>query len=205
MNYSEYAYLYPPRPEVKILRDQIGVYEAKGWHCQVKKNGTCTVIFARGDEVIFKTRHNDNHKMWKPKAEHFARFSGLSNKWNVFVAELLNDKTPHIKDHLYVHDQLVHDGVQLLDTTLAERHVHLHERFKPLEGIEKVDRWEIGADLSIAKNIDKDFLKLFDTLQPEDEGVVLKSNKQRLNFCFKEGSNTAGLVKSRIPHKNYSF
>ena len=60
MDYTEYSYLYPPRPDAKVPQGMLGFYEKRGWIAQVKKNGTCTVIFAHKDKVIFKTRHGDD-------------------------------------------------------------------------------------------------------------------------------------------------
>jgi hypothetical protein len=99
MIYSDYAYLYPPRPEKKIPREMLDFYENRGFFAQVKKNGTCCVIFAKGDEVIFKTRHADDHKAWTPLPEHIAFFQGKPS-WHVYAAELIHSKTPHIKNQV---------------------------------------------------------------------------------------------------------
>jgi hypothetical protein len=202
MKYREYTYLWPPRPEVKVPRDLLSHYEREGWHAQVKKNGTCTVIFARGSEVIFKTRHDDDHKMWTPKREHAAFFVGPPT-WNVFVAELLHSKTPYIKDQLYIFDQIVRDGVHLVGTTFRDRQSMLRERWP--QQVSEPTQLRIGEHVSLAKNFKAGFDKLFDNLKPEDEGLVLKQPAAKLAPCFKHDSNNAWQVKSRIPHKNYGF
>lgn len=51
MKYTEYEYLWPPRPERKVPPTTHAFYQKRGYWAQVKKNGTCTVIFARGDEI----------------------------------------------------------------------------------------------------------------------------------------------------------
>lgn len=214
MKYTDYAYLFPPRPEQKVARGLLSHYERLGWHAQVKKNGTCTVIFAKGDKVIFKTRHadeqpdGDDHKMWTPKAEHFEFFRGFSD-WNVFVAELLHSKTPHIKDDLYIFDQIVKDGVQLVGTTFTERQAllraHYADLIKANEGDKRRDQLRLHKHVCLAKNFKAGFDKLFDTLQPEDEGLVLKKPDARLEACFRVTSNANWQVKSRIPSKNYNF
>jgi ATP-dependent DNA ligase len=205
MEYLEYAYLYPPRPEKKIPPSMLGFYQNRKWVCQIKKNGTCTVIFVKGDQVIFKTRHDDDHKMWTPLPAHveFFRSSCAGEGWNVFVGELLHSKTPHIKNQLYIFDQIVHDGVQLVGSTLLDRHELLHRRWPTIA--EERDQYRVGEYVSIAKNFSKDFPALFTTLQKEDEGVVLKDPIARLRACFKSNSNDGWQTKARIPHKNYSY
>ena len=122
MKYDAYAYLWPPRPEHSIPRDTLGFYERRGWCAQVKKNGTCTVIFARGDEVVYKTRHDTAHRAWTPLPDHrrFFSYHLRFDRWCVLVAELLHNKTERIKNHLYVFDVLVHDGAHLVGKTFAE-------------------------------------------------------------------------------------
>ena len=202
MKYSDYAYLWPPRPEVKVPQALLSHYERQGWQAQVKKNGTCTVIFAKGDQVIFKTRHDDDHKLWTPKPEHIAFFAG-SKDWNVFVAELVHSKTKHIKDQLYIFDQIVKDGKHLVGSPFAVRQAMLRERF-PTQASER-DQLRVSEFVSLAKNFKGGFAKLFDTLQPEDEGLVIKKPDARLEPCYKPTANVSWQVKSRIPHKNYGF
>jgi hypothetical protein len=204
MDYTAYQYLWPPRPETKIPQGLLGFYEVKKYIAQVKKNGTCTVIFANPHEVLFKTRHNDDHKLWSPLPEHVEFFkSHAKNGWNVYVAELLHSKTPHIKHDLFVFDQLVKDGQQLVGTTLRER-LELLEHTLGKGSFEK-DKHRITAQVARAHSFDAGFAKLFDNLGAEDEGVVLKNPTAKLSPCNKQTANSAWQVKSRIPHKNYSF
>lgn len=203
MNYDEYAYLWPPRPETKVPQATIPFYEKRGYWAQVKKNGTCTVIFARGLEVIFKTRHNDDHKQWSPLPEHVRFFQSASTKWNVFVAELIHSKTPHIKNQLYIFDVLVLDGVHLEGTTFEERQKLLIARWP--NAVDEGDQFRINPYVSYAKNYTKDFAKLFTSLKPEDEGLVMKQPTAKMRACFKPDSNSAWQVKSRVPTKNYGF
>ena len=105
--YPAYKFLWPPRPEVSTPKEHLGAWERKGYLAQKKRNGTCTLIFAKGDQVIFKTRHNTDHKLWVPQNDHIKFFQGGAS-WNVFVAELLHSKvTGGPKHELYIFDQLV--------------------------------------------------------------------------------------------------
>lgn len=203
MDYNEYSYLFPPRPENKIPRGMLAFYEKRKYWAQVKKNGTCTVIFARGRDVIFKTRHNDDHKMWSPTPEHIRFFQG-SDKWNVYVGELLHSKTPHIKNQLYLFDKIVDEGVHLVGTTFEERQLILQSQWEGTRE-EKQHQIRVSDYVSLAENLTGDFDSIFDDLLPEDEGLVLKNPKGKLDPCFKQTANNGWQVKCRIPHKNYSF
>lgn len=202
MRYADFHFLYPPRPENKIARPQLSFYENRSWWAQKKKNGTCTVIFARRNEIIFKTRHNDDHKLWTPQGDHNAFFAGRL-KWNVYVAELLHSKVSGgPKNELYIFDQIVKDDVQLVGTTFAERQEMLFDEFS---GNDEGDQIRIDDRITLAKCFDEGFIEMYDHLKPEDEGLVLKNPEGKLSPCFKMDSNSNWQVKCRIGHKNYSF
>jgi hypothetical protein len=199
MNYGG-EFLYPPRPEQKVAPQLLSFYERRGWIGQLKKNGTCTVIAARGDDVRFWTRHGEAHKQWTPKAEHIELFAGTPN-WIVLVAELLHSKVPGIRDHLYLFDVLVLDGKPLVGVTLRDR----------LKLLGPDSQWwalQQRGQVSIAWTLDpgSNFRAAFESLTaPEDEGIVLKNPEAKLRLMTTATSNTDGQVKCRKPHKNFSF
>ena len=206
MDYTDFTYLWPPRPETKIARQNLGFYEHRGYWAQKKKNGTCTVIFCKGDTVIFKTRHNDDHKQWSPLPEHVEFFKGRS-EWTVYVAELLHSKTKHLKNEIYIFDKLVADGKQLVGTTFAERQQQLLDDFNVTPGDDRCegDQYRLSGGVTLSKCFSLGFLKTFDNLKAEDEGIVLKDPKAVLRACFKHDSNRSWQVKCRIPTKNYTY
>lgn len=201
MDYADYKYLWPPRPDQAIPQGLLTFYEKKKYWAQVKKNGTCTVIFAKGDKVIFKTRHNDDQKIWSPTPEHIHFFQGSRN-WEVYVAELLHSKTPHIKNQLYIFDKIVENGIHLVGTTFEERQLNLHAQW---DGEDEGDQTRVHDYVSVANTFSTDFAKMFTTLKREDEGLVLKNPTAKLQACMKQTANNAWQVKCRIPHKNYGF
>lgn len=203
MEYKTYSYLYPPRPETKIPQGMIPFYEKRGFVAQIKKNGTCTVIFAKGSEVIFKTRHADDHKQWSPKQEHLDFFKSDSTEWNVYVCELIHSKTPHIKDQLYIFDIIVKDGVQLVNSSFEERQKLIADMWP--NAADEGDQFRINAHVSYSHCFKTGFSKLFNTLKQEDEGLVFKNPKGKMQACFKADSNWGWQVKCRIPTKNYGF
>jgi hypothetical protein len=200
--YTKYQYLWVPRPETKIPTSALSFYENRGFWAQTKKNGTCTLVFSNGSDVIFKTRHNDDHKMWSPQKEHNKFFGGRKG-WNVYGAELLHSKvTNGPKNELYIFDILVSDGEYLTGETFAARQTLLHARWN---GKHEGDQVRITPQITVATCDDTGFLDRFQSLKPEDEGLVLKDPNAKLKPCFKADSNSSWMVKCRIPHKNYSF
>ena len=208
MKYEAYRFLWPPRPEKAAPPALMGFYERRGWIAQIKKNGTCTVIFARGDTVIFKTRHNEDHKAWSPLSSHCAFFTGR-DAWNVYVAELLHSKGPQVKNHLYLFDILVSDGKELIGTTLQDRQRILQSRFPTPKADIAGSRAGLGArmigqDFSQAETIANPS-GCWQTLGGLDEGLVFKDPKAVLSACNAPASNGAWQVKIRRQHANYSF
>ena len=190
--YTSRVSLFPPRPELAVARPLLGMYEKRGWICQLKKNGACTLIYARGSEVRFETRHRTLHKMWTPLPVHKETFAG-GDKWSVYVAELIHSKVSGgRKNHLYVFDKIVHDGMQLVGMEMIERHALLSS-IKQSEHV------------SVAEIITSKFDEVFSKLTVEDEGLVLKNPLHRLQPCWREGLNAPGQIKCRVPTKNFAF
>lgn len=196
INYSQYSYLWPPRPEQVITPVMLPFYEKQGWVAQYKKNGTCTLIFTNGKEVIYKTRHNEDHKAWTPLPEHNEYFREIakSGNWYVFEAELLHSKG-EIKNHLHIFDCLVWDGEYLIGSTLPERVIKCLAYLTFFE-----DKY-----FSITITFTTEFQKLFQDCQNEDEGLVLKNPLTRLNVCSTPSSNSKWQVKCRRETKNYGY
>jgi hypothetical protein len=223
MEYKSFAYLYPPRPENAIPSGFISLYEKRGWVGTVKKNGTCTVIFTNGKDVIFKTRHESDHKQWTPTPEIVQFFAGKkrAGKWNVYVAELLHSKAAFgKKNHLYIFDKIVHDGVQLVDSTFAERQEILQKQVVPWakewltysDGTicEYWDHIDVHENISVAKCFSGGLKFVYDRIaerddNPDDEGLVLKNPQGILKPCFNATANNGWQVKVRLPRKNFGF
>lgn len=200
MQYDSYQYLWPPRPEKAVPNGMLEFYERQGWVGQIKKNGTCSLVFINGDETIHRNRHNESHKAWSPIDNGLSKFT---KGWTVFVAELLHSKVPGIKDTLYVFDILVYDNQHLVGTTLIERHELLHS-IMSFES-EASEHYVVNEKLLLAKNF-YNLSETWDALSnPEDEGIVAKNPNAMLENCLKDGLNSKWQVKCRKQHKNYAF
>ena len=206
--YDKAKFLYPPRPEDKILPDHLAFYEKQGWWAQIKKNGTCSILgVGPTGEIYTQTRHGEDHKLWKPSEESLRPFKDRANgKWRVYVVEVLDAKTPHIKDTIYVHDIIVNNGIILEGTTFSERQDLLLEIFPEYIG-EGFGYNKVTEKVWLATLIKHDFKWIFDSIddQKVDEGLVLKDPKQSLTQMWRKGSNVSWQLKCRKPTKNYGY
>lgn len=206
MDYAEFRYLWPPRPEKAVPSKLLGFYETRGFVAQVKLNGTCNVIAVNPSrELVCMNRHNQPHKAWQPTANSKKAFAALPGKgWYVFVAELMHSKVPGIRDINCINDILVGDGRHLVGRSFADRQKLLSELFtiSPVD-----DRFGVVDDHTwVAKGHSTGFSKLYTKFDaPEDEGLVLKQAAAPLAWCTRAASNAGWQIKCRRAAKNYSF
>jgi len=222
MRYEGYTYLWPPRPDKAIPTNMLHFYESRGWVGQMKKNGTCTVVFVSPEgEVTYKTRHNADHKMWKPTNKSGAIFEDMPGEgWYVFVVEVLHNKTRMIKDTVYIFDIMVNDGELLVGKTFTERMDMLKEIFGIKEHSDDnvVDfaygsHYVLNPNAWLARTITTGFEKIMRVANnqkpaegaPLDEGIVMKNPKAKFEMPGRKKSNSRWQVKCRIEHKNYDF
>lgn len=199
------GYLWPPRPETAIPPHMIESFEKRGYVGQIKKNGACTVLFLKDGQLSAMNRHAEPHANWSPTPNSGrALITRFPSGNYVFVAELLHNKVPGMRDILYVNDILVWDGQVLLGTTFRERQEALLNIWEPREtplGYNVID-----SHLWVARPVASPLEKVFHGLtRPEDEGLVLKRNEAKLEYPLRAGINTAWQVKCRRRTKGYSF
>ena len=208
MQFASYTYLWPPRPERAIPREMLGFYQKRGWIAQAKMNGTCNVLAVAPDKSLkCMSRHQDEHKLWKPTEASSAAFEALPGKgWYVFVAELLHSKVEGLRDTNFVHDVLVNDGEYLVGKTFVERQNILRSLFLKGGEAETESHVVVTPHTWLAKNRLANFDAFYDSLDKvEHEGIVLKDPNAPLVLCSRQGANANWQVKSRRQHKNYSF
>ena len=221
MRYEGYTYLWPPRPDKAIPDNMIHFYTNRGWVGQMKKNGTCTVLFVSPEkEIITKTRHNSEHKMWKQgESNALDIFKTLPGEgWYVFVCELLHNKTALVKDTFYIFDIMVNDGELLVGSTFTERQDQLKNMFNIIDednvvSLSHNSHYVLNRNVWLAKTITTGFdqvMRLANQQKPVegapvDEGIVLKNPLAKLEMPGRQKSNSRWQVKCRIAHKNYDF
>lgn len=206
--YNEAKFLYPPRPINTILPGLLGFYERRGYWAQIKKNGTCSILgVSPNGEIYAKTRHGEDHHMWKPSEESLQPFkNGANGKWRVYVVEIMDAKTPHIKDSIYIHDIIVDNGVILEGSTFSNRQVLL-QRIFPVRTPGGLGYEKITEKVWLATLVKSNFKIVFDSIDEPtiDEGLVLKNPNGKLEPLWRENTNSGWQVKCRNPHKNYGF
>lgn len=142
--------------------------------------------------MTFKTRHNEDHKLWTPTREAIDFFAGFKD--SVFVFELLHSKVIGIRDTIYIFDVLRYVGRDLVGTTLAER----------LDLLSKITPF--SKNISVAPVYHQDLTGLYRSLtNPADEGIVLKNPNAILLDCNRDSLNAGWQVKCRRATKNYGF
>lgn len=204
--YNSFRMLFPPRPDKAIPPDLMDHYENRGWWGQIKKNGTCTILAISPEgELHTLTRHNEPHKAWVPNQLTIDLLSPLARYgWIVFSAELLHNKTPTIKDTLYIHDILVYESEVLEGSTLLERSALLDKIFPDKKDVGNY--FVMHEKLWLVKNLITNFKGVYDSLTDlEDEGLVLKNPKAILKDMVREGLNSYWQVKARRATKNYAY
>ena len=203
--YTYPIFILPPRPETAIPSARLGLFEKpRQWLGQAKMNGTFNqIIVSPTGRLVCRRRDGSEHKQWWATEVNEKAFQNLpGDGYYVFSAELLNDKTKHIKNVNYLHDILVADGKLLTGTSYPERYRILCDLFPNTEfGSEA---YSIIDDRTwLAKVFHPPFLALYDRLIKfeEIEGLVLKNTFTKLSL----GDPSRGQIKVRRPTKNYAF
>lgn len=202
--YETLSPISPPRPERAVPPSLLARFEKLEFLCQVKKNGTYSVVYVAPDKVVTTlNRHREPHKQWSPSSETMSLFSSLpGGGWWVLCAELLHSKVSGgPRDTHYVHDVLVADGDYLIGETYAQRYSRLVSLFVPKSVSDTPDHWVVDDHVWLAKCRRTGFREYYDSLSaPEDEGVVLKD--PRAVLTTKPGRWS---VKCRRPMANFTF
>lgn len=206
------TFLEPPRPTNVVAPEMLKFYETRGWWGQVKKNGTCSVIYVPPKGVKADpwahTRHRDDprHKAWQFTEQSMRAFKDVQSKapngWTVFVAELLHSKGTGTKDTNYVHDVIMFNGTPMYGKTLAFRQELLGHIFRTMDKKGPTSHVVYDSNTWVAKCIQGRFKAIYSGLTSvEDEGLVLKNPTSVLSVRGNEGWQ----VKCRKATKNYGM
>lgn len=211
IRYDKFKYMYPPRPEYIISPDKLGEYE--GTHAaQVKMNGSCCLIFIKGNEFRYFGRHeNENLRGFKLKISDLSVLNcGNENNWNIFVGEYMNKNKKGFDNKPWNHkfvifDVLVYNGDYLLGTTFQERVNLLDTLFGTKNENEYL--YKINENIYRVKTFYTNFLKEWNKIVKIDmlEGLVLKKSNAKLERGLSERNNILWQLKSRKETLNYRF
>lgn len=208
MTMEKWRFLFPPRAESVILPDLLDFYEKRRWVAQIKKNGACAIVaVGPGGQLIMSKRDGSPFANYTPPPSIYTPLFALPTGWYVFVGELLHQKTPHIKNMLYLYDLLVWKGESLDGKTYAQRWMMMAGAFDWRDCKTGLGFYKLpDHNLLLAKNFEIGFGQLFRAcVAVEDEGLVLRDPEARLAPCLKANSNVDWLVKARKGTRNFGF
>jgi ATP-dependent DNA ligase len=218
MKYTEYKYLYPPRPVQTTNHTEIGKYDNGQFIAQPKYNGTCCVAFISKDTVRIMNRH----KGLITSNYNNIDFKGLhsGDGWMVLCGEFLNKNKKGEDGNSFnlkfvIWDILVYNSNYMLGSTLIERLELLERLFPSSTMIVSKDKINSYAHLCVTKyegvfkapTYVNMFQDLYQDIVDTDlyEGLVLKRKDAKLSLGLTEKNNNEWQIKCRKPTKNYDF
>ncbi len=211
MKYSNYRYLFPPRPKNPIPNTELSFWDNGSLIAQAKLNGSNSSIYTNGEKVIVMNRHGARlSRVEVDNSEILSLYKG-NGGWTVLNCEYLNknkqDENRKAFNHKFViFDILVNDGDYLVGKTFEERITLLDTMFGQNE-CEKNYLYGISENVYRVKSYQNQFNMLYDTLTPIDliEGLVLKRKTARLEMGTSELNNVKSQIKCRKETKNYKY
>lgn len=221
MNYTEYRYIYPPRPEKTTHFSELDKYDNGTFLAQPKYNGTCCVVFMTANSIRVMNRHNGLITSDYNNVDFKGLYDDSGCKgWLVLAGEFLNknkkgeDGNPfNLK--FVIFDILVYENDYLIGTKLVERLNILNNMIPQTSTLVSGSKIISYNHLNVTKynNIFKapsynsNFKELYQSIVDTDlyEGLVLKRKDSRLSIGFSEKNNSDWQIKCRKPTKNYDF
>lgn len=208
--YKTYQYVYPPRPEHKILPSSLPKYDTGEYFGQPKLNGSCCEIYVNGVDNHVMNRHDGNLTLFNLKDEEINKLH-QGNGFDMFVGEYMNkskdDENGNKFNHKFViFDIIINKGKHLTGTTYEQRISMLYSMFPNMKSYNDY-LYQISENIFIVKTFDKDFEKLFNIFAETDmlEGLVLKRKSGKLENARSAKNNMGWQMKARKETKNYTF
>lgn len=210
MNYLEFKYIYPPRPETKSPASALGTFERMGFIAQAKLNGSCGLLFTDGKVLKFMSRHADSFSRELIPDDILLQLH-RGQGWTVLVGEFMNKSQRDSKGRIFngnfaIHDILVYESRYLLGMPLQERQELLDVHWPETAPFDNFIH-QVGERAYRIKNLRRGFAELWKEVTKVQmyEGFVLKRPDAPLDHGFRPTNNTGWQLKIRKPTKNYSF
>jgi hypothetical protein len=220
-------YIYPPRPEQAIPKDQAEIYYTMGWRPQLKYNDSRALIKHVSGQITLWNRHGERFRTYHTpdwlldQITQTIKTLGLDPAgYHLLDGGLLDQKHSAIKDTLVIWDILVRDGQQLLGTTYLDRYNMLvakdqqpwyYKQFifgKKITdnifvadlyyGVDHQMLWDMVAEVNAPFTVGNE-------VKPLIEGIVIKNPHAQLEMGYKEKNNTDWIVKSRVKTGRHRF
>jgi len=209
--YSNYRYIFPPRPRNAIMSSDLDFWDNNTLIAQCKLNGSNCTIYTNGVKNIVMNRHNGRLTNFRLTDEEIKSIYRGNGEWMVINGEYMNksksDENRKVFNHKFViFDILVLDGDSLVGKTFEER-VILLDQLYGTKSCEKPYLYGISENIYRVKSYTSNFLDLYNDLVEIDmiEGLVLKRKSARLEAGTSELNNVRSQIKCRKATKNYRY
>jgi ATP-dependent DNA ligase len=210
MNYNNYRYIFPPRPQNAMPPKDINRFDNGAMLAQPKMNGSNCLIFTDGEHINVMNRHGQNlTNFLLDKEEILNMYNGTG--WMIINGEYLNkskrDENGVVFNHkLVIFDLLVHNGKYLVGKTFEER-VNLLSGIYGTNKSEKDYLYKYSDNVYCVKTYYDNFECIFNELIKIDviEGLVCKRKSAKLELGTTSTNNTKSQIKFRKPTKSYRF
>jgi hypothetical protein len=126
-------YIFPPRAQDAIPREDTTTYGELGWIAQLKYNDSrCIVKYCDNGEIQLWNRHAERFRTYFPPAELIEELHEIGERLKIepgtvtmLDGGLLHQKHTAIKDTIVLWDILVHNDQHLIGTTYRNRYHQL--------------------------------------------------------------------------------
>lgn len=201
-------YIYPPRPETKVPRSGLHLFDNKTFLGQPKYDGSCAELYLGGEDTFKSMNRHKSELTGFRISRTEARSLVHNHNLNLFVGEYMNkskkDHSNKVFNHkLVLFDILILNGKHLLGYTNDKRVEILYDMFKFVEETDYFYR--ITENIYLTKSFDGDFCNLWDKFTKVDmiEGLVMKRKDSALTPGVTEKNNLS--YKCRRETKNYNY
>jgi len=217
VKYTDYSYLYPPRPIQTTHHTELGKYDNGQFFAQPKYNGTCCNVFISENELIVMNRHKGTITSNYSHIDFRNLHRGKG--WMVLCGEFLNKNKKGEDGNQFnlkfvIWDIIVYNNEYLIGSTFSER-MGLLEELYPCVQMMVDDNLKSYKHLCFTNcaNVykspcyDRNFQILYESIVDTDlyEGLVLKRKDAKLTYVFTEKNNNDWQIKCRKPTKLYDF
>lgn len=211
MKYSDFKYIYPPRPKNAIQSSDLEFWDNGTLIAQAKLNGSNCTIYTNGVKSVVMNRHGQrltNFTLTDTEINSLYRGNG---GWMVINGEYLNknkmDENNKAFNHkLAIFDILVLDGDYLIGSTFESRIKILDDLYGQKDS-EKSYLYSVSENVYRVKSYTSDFLNIYNDFIKTDmiEGIVMKRKNARLERAGSSDNNSRSQLKCRKVTKNYKY
>ena len=213
MKYSDYSYIYPPRPENAIDSSDLSSWDNGTLIGQCKLNGSNSTIYTNGSITFIMNRHNQKLTNFKISNDEISSlYKCKKGEWLVINSEYLNKSKQDengiiFNDKLIIFDILVYRSDYLIGSSFKDR-IELLDDLYGKDDSSKSYLYGISENIYRVKSYENNFKQLFDKFTencPIVEGLIMKRKNAKLEIGNSEKNNHRSQIKCRVKSKNYKY